>query len=119
MSADKTTYSMILCSLMSRYCDERGMLQKEFFKEAGIAAGSWSRIMRGQAHLQIEDIRSACHVLGSSVGELTKEADELQDKLARKEGIEVVSKAGLKSGGLAGVLIAGAALGFLLMRLKR
>ena len=75
--------------------------------------------MRGQAHLQIEDIRSACHVLGCTVGDLTKEADEIGEKLAKKEGINIVSKAELKSGAIAGVLIAGAALGFLLKRLKR
>ena len=119
MSTDKTTYSMILCSLVSEKCDELGLLQKDFFDKTGIATGSWSRIMRGQAHLQIEDIRSACDVLGCTVGNLTNEADEIEEELKKKEGINVVSKAELNSGGIAGVLIAGAALAFLLMRLKR
>ena len=120
MSTHKVTYSMILCSLMSQECDKRGLLQKDFFQKTGIATGSWSRIMRGQAHFQIEDVRSACQVLGCSVGALTTEADEIEEKLARKEGIDVVSKGDLKSGGLAtGAIIAGAALAFLLMRLKK
>lgn len=119
MSTDKTTYSMILCSLMSQICNRQGLLQKDFFQKTGIATGSWSRIMRGQAHFQIEDIRSACRVLGWSVGDLTTEADRIQDQLAKKEGIEVVSKDDLKSeGSTAGKLIAGAALAFLLMRLS-
>ncbi|WP_120632622.1 helix-turn-helix transcriptional regulator [Ruegeria sp. EL01] len=120
MSTAKTTYSMILCSLMSQICEQQGLLQKDFFQKTGIATGSWSRIMRGQAHFQIEDIRAACHVLGLSVGDLTKMADKRQEQLVEQEGIEVVSKDDLKSeGSAAGKLIAGAALAFLLTRLSQ
>ncbi len=120
MSTDKTTYSMILCSLMSQSCGQQEIMQKDFFQESGIATGTWSRIMRGQAHFQIEDIRSACRVLGCSVGELTLNADRMQDQLIKKEGVQVVSKDDLKSeGATAGAMIAGAALAFLLLRLSK
>ena len=119
MSTDKATYSMILCSLMSQICEDRGLLQKDFFQKTGIATGTWSRIMRGQAHFQIEDLRSACRELGLTVGQLTTEADKRQKQLIEQEGIEVVSKDDLKSeGATAGKLIAGAALLFLLSRLS-
>ena len=118
MSTNKTTYSMILCSLMSREREHMGLLHKDFIQRTGIATGTWSRIMRGQAHLQIEDIRSACNVLGCPVGVLTSRADKVQRKLVEEEGIYVASKGDLKSGGLAGALIAGAALAFLLTRLS-
>lgn len=120
MSIDQTTYSMILCSLMSRSCEQLKIQQKDFFQESGIATGTWSRIMRGQAHFQIEDVRSACRVLDCSVGELTSEADRMQVQLVKKEGVKVVSKDDLKSEGSAtGALIAGAALAFLLLRLSK
>lgn len=120
MSTAKTTYSMILCSLMSQRCEEQEIMQKVFFQKSGIATGTWSRIMRGQAHFQIEDVRSACHVLGCSVGDLTVNADRMQDQLAKKEGVKVVSKDDLKSeGSTAGAMIAGAALAFLLLRLSK
>ena len=120
MSTDKTTYSMILCSLMSQDFENKEILQKNFFQKTGIATGSWSRIMRGQAHFQIEDIRSACDALGCTVGELTTKADKKMEQLAEKEGIEVVSKDDLKSGvpPVVGGIIAGAALAFLLSRLE-
>lgn len=120
MSTDKATYSMILCSLMSQICEDQGLLQKDFFQKTGIATGTWSRIMRGQAHFQVEDLRSACRVLGLTVGQLTTEADDRQKQLLEQEGIIVVSKDDLKSeGSTAGKLIAGAALAFLLMRLSQ
>ncbi|OUS07836.1 hypothetical protein A9Q96_04860 [Rhodobacterales bacterium 52_120_T64] len=120
MSTDKTTYSMILCSLMSQSCGQQEIKQKDFFQESGIATGTWSRIMRGQAHFQIEDVRSACRILNCSVGELTSKADRMQVQLDKKEGVKVVSKEDLKSeGSPAGALIAGAALAFLLLRLSK
>ncbi|MGC1498034.1 MAG: helix-turn-helix domain-containing protein [Cognatishimia sp.] len=118
MSSDTTTYSMILCTLMSQRGKQQEIQQQEFFQKSGIATGTWSRIMRGQAHFQIEDIRAACRVLGCSIGELTSEADKMQVQLAKKEGVKVVSKDDLKSGNSsAGAMVAGAALAFLLLRL--
>lgn len=120
MSIDKTTYSMILCSLIAQRCERDQIMQKDFFQRSGIATGTWSRMMRGQAHFQIEDLRSACRVLGCSVGDMTSKADQMQDQLAKKENIEVVSKNDLTSSGLsAGGMIAGAALAFLLIRLSK
>lgn len=119
MSSENATYSMILCSLMSQRLKERGMMQQEFFQKTGIATGSWSRIARGQAHFQIEDLRAACRVLDWSVGGLTTKADEMAEALVQKEQVNVVTKDELKSeGSNAGAFIAGAALAFLLMRLS-
>ena len=118
MSSDMTTYSMILCTLMSQRGKQQNIQQQTFFQKSGIATGTWSRIMRGQAHFQIEAIRAACRVLGCSIGELTSEADKMQVQLAKKEGVKVVSKDDLKSGNSsAGAMVAGAALAFLLLRL--
>lgn len=118
MSTGKATYSMILCTLLSQKLEALGMQQQKFFRKSGIATGTWSRIARGQAHFQIEDLRSACRVLEISVGELTTEADKLATKLERKEDVNVVTKEELKSEGSGtGAVIAAAALAFLLMRL--
>ncbi len=118
MPSGTATYSMILCTLMSQRLQELGMMQQEFFQKSGIATGSWSRIARGQAHFQIEDLRSASRVLGWTVGTLTSKADALAEALEQEEHVKVVTKNELKSeGSNAGAFIAGAALAFLLMRL--
>ena len=119
MSSDRATYSMILCTLISQRCEKRGMKQQDFFKKSGIATGTWSRIARGQAHFQIEHIRSACQILDCSVGELTSRADKMAAALKQKEQVNVVTKNDLRSGNSnAGAFIAGAALAFLLTRLS-
>ena len=120
MSSATTTYSMILGSLMAQQWEERGLKQQDFFAKSGIATGTWSRIMCGQAHFQIEDIRTACRALGCKVAELTAKADEIEVKLEHEEDVTVASKAELQEKGSAlPAIIAAAALGFLLYRLLK
>ncbi|WP_145996692.1 helix-turn-helix domain-containing protein [Monaibacterium marinum] len=119
MSSGNATYSMIICTLISQRLEERGLTQQDFFRRSGIATGTWSRIARGQAHFQIEDLRSACRVLNWSIGNLTSQADKMAEALEKKEDVNVVSKEELKAGDSnTGAFIAGAALAFLLTRLN-
>lgn len=120
MSSATTTYSMILGTLMNQRWEQQGMKQQDFFEKSGIATGTWSRVMRGHAHFQIEDIRAACSALGWQVAELTTKADDLSDKLEDEEDIVIASKSDLQEKGSAlPAIIAAAALGFLLYRLLR
>ena len=120
MSSATTTYSMILGSLITQRWEEQGLKQQDFFAKSGIATGTWSRIMRGQAHFQIEDLRAACRALGCQVTDLTLKADEFANKLESEEDVVVASKADLQEVGSAlPTIIAAAALGFLLYRLLK
>lgn len=117
MSSAATTYSMILGDLMKKGWEDQGLTQQEFFQASGISTGNWSRLMRGQAHFQMEDIRNACRVLQTSVHELTAKADDLEKTLQEKEDVVVVSKDDLKKDdSKVPAIIAGAALGFLLAK---
>lgn len=118
MSSATTTYSMILASLLTQRWEEQGMKQQEFFEKSGIATGTWSRIMRGQAHFQVEDIRAACNALNYTMSDLTAQADQMEAKLIEVEDVKVASKDELKKeGSILPGIIAGAALGFLVSRL--
>lgn len=120
MSSAATTYSMILGDLMKKCWEDQGLTQQEFFQASGISTGNWSRLMRGQAHFQMEDIRNACRVLGTTVHELTGKADRLEKELQETEDVLVVSKEEIKEKGSAlPAIIAGAALGYLLLKLLK
>ena len=119
MSTTKTTYTMILCGLITQRCEGKGIAQKDLFLRSGIATGTWSRMTRGLAHFQVEDLRSACRVLEWTVGELTAQADRMADDLEKKERVTLVTKEDLKSlDSSVGSMIAVAALAFLLLRLS-
>ena len=111
---------MILGTLMAKEWENQGLRQQDFFAESGIATGTWSRIMRGQAHFQVEDMRAACQVLGWQVSDLTAKADSLANKLESDEDILIASKTDLQEkGATLPSIIAVAALGFLLLRLLK
>ncbi|MEQ8440535.1 MAG: helix-turn-helix transcriptional regulator [Alphaproteobacteria bacterium] len=120
MPSATTTYSMVLGSLLKQRWEEQGMNQQDFFEASGIATGSWSRIMRGQAHMNIEDIRAACAAVDYDVSELTSKADGAIIELEREEDIIVADKDEIKEkGSLLPAIIAATALGFLLFRLLK
>ncbi|MGB0438855.1 MAG: helix-turn-helix domain-containing protein, partial [Paracoccaceae bacterium] len=108
-STTTTTYSAILCSLLNHRWEERGLTQRDFFAQTGIASGTWSRMVRGLAHFHIEDLRAACEVLGWSVGEITTEADRVSRTLKEQEKVKIPSKADLRAndGAPMGYFVAG------------
>jgi transcriptional regulator with XRE-family HTH domain len=116
-STDIATFSMILVSLLTHSYQEKKWDQLKFFKETGFSSATWSRLMRGQSHFQIEDLRTACKVLGLKLSELIASAEEAEAKLTQTEGIKVVSKDTTKKDpNILPAVIAGAALMYLLSR---
>lgn len=111
---------MILGSLMTKRWERKGLTQQKFFEKTGISTGTWSRLMRGKAHFQMEDLRSACRVLGCTVSQITAEADQAELELSRNEGVRVVSQQEAKAdASILPTIIAGAVLAFLLAKILK
>ena len=111
---------MILGSLISQRWEQTGRTQQIFFQETGISTGTWSRLMRGKAHFQIEDLRSACSALGCSVSQLTAEADLAEEALSEQEDVRIISKQeGKEDDSVWPTIIAGAVLAFLLAKVLK
>ncbi len=111
---------MILGSILSRKWADEGFTQQEFFKKTGISTGTWSRLMRGKAHFQMEDLRAACDALDTTVSKITEEADEAEEKLKKEEDIHVASQQEAKEDpSIMPYLIAGGVLAFLIFKSGR
>lgn len=73
--------------------------------------------MRGKAHFQMEDLRSACRVLGFHVSEITKKADQAEEALLEAEDVRVVSQQETKDDkSILPMLLAGCVLAYLLLK---
>ncbi len=119
MSSGITTYSMILGSILSKRWADKGFTQQKFFQKTGISTGTWSRLMRGKAHFQMEDLRAACSVLELDVSEITQEADAAEKKL-KEEDIDVASQEDVKKNpSIMPLLVAGGVLAFLIFKSGR
>jgi hypothetical protein len=76
--------------------------------------------MRGKAHFQMEDLRSACRALGLKVSQVTAEADQAETGLSAHEDVRVVSQQETKEdGSILPTIIAGAVLAFLLAKILK
>ncbi len=87
-----STYSMILGAIISQRCKQKGYDQKDLLRNAGIATGSWSRIMRGKAHFQLEDMREVCIFFGWELGNLIQRADDTQHRLLTEDHVQPLPK---------------------------
>lgn len=81
MPQDFSTFSMIICQLLARDMETKGMNQKTFFEKSGISQATWSRINRGLSPLTTEDLHSAAITLESSLPQLMAEAETVSKKL--------------------------------------
>ncbi len=72
---------MIICQLLARDIESKGMTQKMFFDKSGISQATWSRINRGLSPLTTEDLHSAAITLESSLPQLMAEAETVSKKL--------------------------------------
>ncbi len=117
-NAKTTTYSMIVAQLLENERKGRGLKQGEFLEKARITQSSWSRINRGIGHFTLEETRSACIALGVSMDVVLANANEASEKLPEEEGVEILeSLKGSENTAALPKIIAGAALGYLIIRL--
>ncbi len=120
MSTQKhtTTYSMVIAQLLEDHRKKLDLNQGEFLDSAKITQSSWSRINRGLSHLTLEETRSACFAVGTDMKTVLADAEKVTKLLPEKEGIEILE--GMKGSDNKSAIpniIAGAALGFLVLRL--
>ena len=87
----ETTYQTVLGRLIAMKRRHRQMDQEELAQHVGVSSSTWSRIEAGLSALSIDQLAKAAEKLGSPVGELTAEADDLVRALLRQEDVEVHS----------------------------
>jgi transcriptional regulator with XRE-family HTH domain len=116
-TGNQATFSMILAQLLNDEMRDKNWTQKEFLEQSGISTASWSRISRGQSSFSMEDLRTACHVLGVDSAKLITEAEDVVAGLPDMD-VQVVHPVGPSNAAkYAGVFIAAAALAFLISRI--
>jgi transcriptional regulator with XRE-family HTH domain len=110
-----TTYPAIVGQIMAMVREKAGLEQAEVARGVGISQSTWSRIERGESALTVEQLTKAADVLGSSAGEILRQADEA---VAGLEDMDVVVQRDRPRGKGAAALafISVAALGFLIAR---
>ena len=119
-TAQNTTYSMIVAQLLENYRKQQELNQGDFFARAGISQSSWSRINRGLSHFTLEEMRAACSVLGVKMRKIIDEADTASTLLPKEEDIQILENLkGSENKSMLPTIIAGAALGYLVLRLLK
>ena len=114
------TYSMIVAQLVNRRREALGLSQADFFARSGLTQSSWSRINRGLSFFTLEELRAACRALDLPMPEVLGEADRAAEDLAKREDVEVLENLkGSQNKALLPGIIAGAALAFLIARIRR
>ena len=87
----ETTYQTVLGRLIAMKRRQKQIDQGELAHHVGVSSSTWSRIEAGLSALSIDQLAKAAEKLGSPVGELTAEADDLVRALLRQEDVEVHS----------------------------
>jgi len=96
-NSDATTFSMIVCQLLSDQCTEKHITMKDFFDRTTIKQPTWSRIVRGQSKLTLEDLRDACRMLKIDMTNIISNANKVANALPKKEHIEVIEPVGTQT----------------------
>ena len=113
---------MIVAELLAQGCNARGISAKAFFEGSGISQPTWSRIMRGQTKMSLEDLRSGCEYLGVSMPKLLERAEYIAANLP-SEKVDVIEPQGTQhkaeSSNVGAVILASAALAFLISRMLK
>ena len=112
-----TTFSMILGQLIMNKCDASGIPLSQLYEQSRVSQATWSRIMRGQTKLGVEDLFNMSKVAGLSLSDLMRDAEAISEALP-KQSVEVSEPVGTK-GETVKVVLASAALAFLISRLLK
>lgn len=116
-----TTYSAVLGVILSNSRQTMGIEQAEMAARMGLSQPSYSRLESGKSIFSFDQMYQAASVLGLSTGDLISRANRYIADLERS-GVRVVahqrgnSTKGADGPGV-GSLIAGAALGALIMKI--
>ncbi|MCK0070865.1 helix-turn-helix domain-containing protein [Kordiimonas laminariae] len=115
-----TTFSMILGQLIMNKCEATGIPLTQLYEQSGVSQATWSRIMRGQTKLGVEDLFNLSKVAGLSLPSLMRDAESISEALPT-QNVEVSEPIGTKSknGETMKVVLASAALAFLISRLLK
>jgi transcriptional regulator with XRE-family HTH domain len=119
---DAVTFSMVAAQLLQQECSEKGQSMSEFFQRAGISQPTWSRVMRGQTKLSLEDVRAGCSVLKISMKDLLDEAETVAARLPEQD-VQLITPKGTipkdedEGPGIGTIILASAALAFVISRL--
>ena len=97
MENNKFTYSMVISGCLALINERRGGTNRSLLAGAGIPTGTWSRITRGQAHFQIEQLRAGCGEVAIMPAMLTTFADGACRDLVLREGLEWTSDTGART----------------------
>jgi transcriptional regulator with XRE-family HTH domain len=118
-NTERVTFSMIVVQLLLQRLVELGMTQKDFLQASGISQATWSRISRGLSSFSIEDLRGACRAVGLAYSDLIAQAEQVEAGLPQMD-VQVVRTTGPSDAAkFAGTFLAGAALAFLIGRIRR
>lgn len=90
------------------------------YQKSGVSQATWSRIMRGQTKLGVEDLKNACQVAGTDMPSVIRDAEKIAAELP-KEHVEVSEPVGTakKDNDAVKIVLASAALAFLISRLLK
>lgn len=85
---NETTYQAVLGRLIARKRQEKQIDQEELAQRVGVSRSTWSRIEAGSSALSMDQLAKAASALGTPLGELMLEVDDIVREL-RRQGVEV------------------------------
>lgn len=114
------TYSMIVAQLLNQKRGDLNIDQSSFLERARLSQSSWSRINRGLSYFTLEELRLACGAVSVDMNNLLRDANKVAELLPDKENINILdSVKGSDNKSILSTIIAGAVLGFLILRLLK
>jgi transcriptional regulator with XRE-family HTH domain len=111
-----TTWPALVGRVLAELRKERGLTQEDIAAAVGVGQAAWSKIERGDSALTVEQLFAASQRMELAASEVLRIAD-LARRDAEEKGVEVelARHKGRDALGAGLVLIAGAALGVLVL----
>lgn len=113
-----TTYPALVGKVLSIYREGIEIDQTNFAQKMGITQSSWSRIERGVATINSEQLNKAAQLLNTTAGALLSKADQFKEAFEAQGG-KVIDKKETESLSPGIKLVGAAALGALIFALTR
>ena len=109
-----TTYPSIVGGVLAQMRGQQSLHQEDVAKAVGVTQTTWSRIENGQSSISVEHLRLAASKLGIQPNRILQYADQAATNM-EFGGVEVMAARNDTSLNPAVVLLAGAALGAIIM----
>jgi len=113
-----TTYPVLVGKVLSIQRNAMQLDQTTFAEQMGVNQSSWSRIERGVAIINAEQLNKAAQLLHTTAGTLLHQADQLKEAF-ESQGGQLIEKKETESLSPEIKLVGAAALGALLFALTR